>query len=429
MKALVTGGAGFVGSNLIKKLLDKGYEVISLDNYSTGTYDNHVEGCNYQYCDLGKEYVPERWFEGVDVVFHLAAKARIQPSWSRAAEYFRANAMATMKIADICNRKNIFLVYAGSSSHHSGRFKNPYTFSKDIGEDIIAFYYKTMHMTKASIARFYNVYGPNQIEGGEYSTLIGRWMDLYKKGEQFVIYGDGKKTRSFTHVDDVVEGLIGIYEKDLRGEIYELGSPKSYSVNEIAEAFLGKEWKSRVRYEEDKVGEAQDTKVRSKDIDKAKSEIGLEIRNDVLDYIYSFKEAREVIDRLNRLYNNKVSNSFFNNNYDRLTDNEKKVLNDMYGTKDYDNDIDKVYQGIIQEDIIDITTIEDASPKYKHNPTLIDRYVKEVAEEARMTTGSYRNYGKYDSKDKNVSSPTIDEFTDKIRKMREGDGDPFIYWK
>ena len=424
MKALVTGGAGFVGSNLIKKLLDKGYEVISLDNYSTGTFDNHVEGCNYQYCDVGKEYVPERWFEGVDVVFHLAAKARIQPSWKKAPEYFRANAMATMKVADICNRKNIFLVYAGSSSHHSGRFKNPYTFSKDIGEDIITFYMKTMFMAKASIARFYNVYGPNQIEGGEMSTLIGRWIDLYRKNENFTIYGDGTKTRSFTHVDDVVEGLIKIYEKDLRGEIYELGSPKSYSVNEIAEAFLGKEWKSRVRYEDNKVGEAQNTKVDAKSIDKAKSELELEIRNDVLDYIYSFKEAMEIMNRLDRL-----GKKMFNGMEERLTDNERKVLNEMYGAKDIDNDIDKVYQGIIQEDIIDITTIEDNSPKYKHNPTLIDRYVKEVAEEARMTTGSYRNYGKYDSKDSNVAIPHIDEFTDRIRKMREGDDNPFIYWK
>jgi len=398
MKALVTGGAGFVGSNLIKKLLEKGYEVISLDNYTTGTFDNHVEGCNYQYCDLGKEYVPERWFEGVDVVFHLAARARIQPSWKNAVDYFRSNAMATMNVVDICNRKNIFLVYAGSSSHHAGRNKNPYTYSKDIGEDIICFYTSTMQMTKASIARFYNVYGPNQIEGGEFSTLIGRWMDLYKKGEQLVIYGDGTKTRSFTHVDDIVEGLIKIYEKDLRGETYELGSPKSYSVNEIAEAFLGKEWKSRVRYEEDKKGEAQNTKVSNKDINKAKSEIGLEIKNDVLDYIYSFKEAREIIDRLDRLYNNKVSNTIFNNSYDRLTDNEKKVLNDMYGTKDIDNDIDKIYQGIIQEDLPYLTPMND--------------------------------YSKDDSNtDSKAANPAIDEFTDKIRKMRESNENPFVYWK
>ncbi len=428
MKALVTGGAGFVGSNLIKKLLDKGYEVISLDNYSTGTFDNHVEGCNYQYADLGKEYVPERWFEGVDVVFHLAARARIQPSWNKAVDYFRSNAMATMNVADICHKNNIFMVYAGSSSHHSGKFKNPYTFSKDVGEEIIWMYSNTLQGFKASIARFYNVYGPNQIEGGEFSTLIGRWIDLYKKGEKFVIYGDGKKTRSFTHVDDVVEGLIGIYEHNSIGEIYELGSPKSYSVNEIAKAFWGKEWKSRVRYEESKIGEAQDTKVDKIEIDKAKIKIGLEIRNDVLDYIYSFKEAMEVIDRLDRL-----GKKMFNGMEERLTENEKKVLNDMYGTKDVDNDIDKVYQGIVQKELIDITTIEDNSPRfkeiYRESPTLIDRYVKEVAEEARITTGSYRNYGKYDSKDKNVSSPTIDEFTDKIRKMREGDGDPFIFWR
>jgi hypothetical protein len=161
-------------------------------------------------------------------------------------------------------------------------------------------------------------------------------------------------------------------------------------VNEIAEAFLGKEWKSRVRYEGDKKGEAQNTKVSNKDIDKAKSEIGLEIKNDVLDYIYSFISNIE--------YNNNIGNTIFNNSYDRLTDNERKVLNDMYGTKDIDNDIDKVYQGIIQEDLPYLTPMND--------------------------------YSKDDSNtDSKAANPAIDEFTDKIRKMRESNENPFIYWK
>ena len=409
MKAIVTGGAGFVGTNLIKRLLKEGYEVISLDNYSTGTKANHIEdpNCYYFYKDLGSERLTEDIFEGVDVVFHMAARARIQPSWDKPAAYFRDNAMATMDLLEICFKKNIEVVYAGSSSHHSGKYMNPYTFSKDIGEEIVEMYKSTYmgYNAKMTIARFYNVYGPNQIEEGEMSTLIGRWMGLYKKGERFTIYGNGEKRRSFTHVDDIVEGLFRIHKLKLYGEVYELGYEKDYSVNEIAEAFLGEGYRDKVEYQESKKGEAQWTRVSEYDIKKAKSEIGLEIKNDVLDYIYSFVEDQKIKG---------------NTKIDRLSRNEKKVLEDLYGNNkritmrediDLDNDIDKVFRGIIQEDLPSLT--KDTSPK----GDIIN---------ASLSTGSFKDYGTYKEK-----VPDIDAFTDGIRRMREyqEEGrDPFIYW-
>jgi UDP-glucose 4-epimerase len=255
MKILVTGGAGFVGTNLIKRLLKDGHTIVSLDNYSTGLKSNHQPGVLYVECDI-KDIDTERddsYWNGYDIVFHLAAKARIQPSFKNPLDYFETNATTTMKLVEICSNCNIPLVYAGSSSKHSGRFKNPYTFSKDIGEDIIKLYQEHFGL-KASITRFYNVYGPHQLTEGGYTTLIGRWIHNIQNEKQCVIYGDGCKRRDFTHIDDIVDALIRIPQKEAWGYEFELGRGKNYSVNQVAEMF-GIE----PIYEDNKPGEAQTT--------------------------------------------------------------------------------------------------------------------------------------------------------------------------
>ena len=179
MKILVTGGAGFVGTNLIKKLLNDGYEVQSLDNYSTGLKSNEVDGCKYWADDIQNIWTMDTDF---DIVFHMAAIARIQPSFENPEDYIITNFNGTYEVVKFCNNHNIPLIYAGSSSKHSGRFKNPYTFSKDLGEDIIKLYQKHFGL-KATITRFYNVYGPHQLTVGSYTTLIGRCIDFnYEKG-------------------------------------------------------------------------------------------------------------------------------------------------------------------------------------------------------------------------------------------------------
>ena len=210
MLILVTGGAGFVGTNLIKQLLKKGHEVISIDDYSTGKKENHINNKNVQYIqrdilDIDKDL----FIYDVDIIYHLAARARIQPSFEQPLEYIRVNYEGTLNLVQLCINKNLPLIYAGSSSHHSGKFKNPYTFSKDMGEEIIKLYRKHFGL-KSSIVRFYNVYGPHQLTEGAYTTLVGRWMDNIEKDIPCEIYGDGEKRRDFTHVDDIVEGLIQI---------------------------------------------------------------------------------------------------------------------------------------------------------------------------------------------------------------------------
>lgn len=252
MNILVTGGAGFVGTNLIKSLLSEGYTVVSVDNYNTGLKSNHQNGCQYVEFDIRNISDYSAWGD-FDVVYHLAAIARIQPSFQDPENYFTTNANATMKLARYCASKNIPLIYAGSSSHHSGKFKNPYTFSKDIGEEIIELF-QLHYGLKSSIARFYNVYGPHQLKEGGYTTLIGAWEKLIEEDKPLVIYGDGEKRRDFTYVDDIVDALKLILEKQAWGHIFELGRGKNYSINDIAAMF-----NKPVVYKENKPGEAQET--------------------------------------------------------------------------------------------------------------------------------------------------------------------------
>lgn len=239
MKILVTGGAGFIGTNLIKKLLERDHKIVSIDNYSTGLRSNEIKNENviYNESDIRelKNY-SSSYFRNIDIVFHLAAIARIQPSFENPVEYFETNANGTLALANICYQNNIPIIYAGSSSHHSGKYKNPYTFSKDIGEEVLELYSKCYGLEYA-IARFYNVYGPNQLTEGGYTTLIGRWMENIRKDVECEIYGDGEQRRDFTHVEDICEALLKIMDRKAYGNVFELGRGKNISVNEVASMF------------------------------------------------------------------------------------------------------------------------------------------------------------------------------------------------
>ena len=253
MQILVTGGAGFVGTNLIKQLLEKGHSVISIDNYSTGKKENHITGCTYIEGDISQHTNIKKYNKSVDIVFHMAAIARIQPSFERPEDYINTNFNGTFNIVKYCIKNNIPLIYAGSSSHHSGKFKNPYTFSKDMGEEIIQLYQKHFKL-KASIVRFYNVYGPYQLVKGGYTTLIGRWINNIKNGLPCEIYGDGSKRRDFTHVKDIIKGLTAIVDQNAYGYTFEFCKGKNHSVLDVAKMF-----NIDPIFKENKPGEAQET--------------------------------------------------------------------------------------------------------------------------------------------------------------------------
>lgn len=283
MRILVTGGAGFIGTNLIKRLLQEGHEVVSVDNYNTGLRDNHQEGCLYVERDIRNISSYSSW--GLfDIVYHLAAIARIQPSFADPEDYFTTNANATMKLAKYCAENNIPLVYAGSSSHHSGKFKNPYTFSKDIGEEIIQLFQQHYNL-KATVVRFYNVYGPYHLKEGGYTTLIGAWEKKVEESLPLVIYGDGTKRRDFTHVDDIVDGLILVNTKQAWSSTFELGRGQNYSVKEIADAFG-----TEVEYSEDKPGEADITLCT--DV-TAREVLGWNPQKDIINYIKEYLSCKK----------------------------------------------------------------------------------------------------------------------------------------
>ena len=278
-RALVTGGAGFIGTNLIKLLLQNDFDVTSIDNYFTGFESNHIEGATYIKQDL-LTISDFSEYGSFDIIFHLAAIARIQPSFNLPVEYFENNAVATMKIAKFCVDTNTPLVYAGSSSHHSGKFKNPYTFSKDIGEEIIDLFQQHYNLN-ASVARFYNVYGPHHLKEGGYCTVIGKWERAIETKHPIVIYGDGTKRRDFTHVNDIVSPLLSIFKKNAWGHIFELGTGKNYSIQEIANMF---EY-DYIVYDDDKPGEAINTLC---DSTLAKTVLNWECKFNIKDYILNY---------------------------------------------------------------------------------------------------------------------------------------------
>jgi len=234
MKILVTGGNGFIGANLIAALSAKGHEVVSVDDLSTGKEINEVRKAAYLYEDIEKV----SYFDGseVDVVFHLAALSRVQPSFKYPGEYFRVNVKGTEVVADWAKQYNVKMIYAGSSSIHQGSVLSPYA-TKAMGESIVQMYKYSLGLN-AHIARFYNVYGPMEIEEGEFASLFGVWKNAMKNNKPLPIVGDGEQTRDYTFVDDIVDGLIRImdYEGN-ENNVWELGTGFTYTINELAFLF------------------------------------------------------------------------------------------------------------------------------------------------------------------------------------------------
>jgi UDP-glucose 4-epimerase len=253
MKIMVTGGAGFVGTNLIKRLLKDGHEVVSIDNYSTGTEENHQEGCVYHDVDIRDAVDFDFFMEEPDVIYHLAALARIQPSFEFPALTFEMNVLGTMNILEWARTKECKVIYAGSSSHHNGMYENPYTFTKELGEQLCTMYNKVYNVD-TKVCRFYNAYGEYQLLDSDYAAVVGIFVDQHKNNKPLTIVGDGEQRRDFTHIDDIIEGLtLATY---MNSGTYELGSGKNYSINELADMF-GKDYPRE--YIDERPGEARET--------------------------------------------------------------------------------------------------------------------------------------------------------------------------
>ena len=240
MRALVTGGAGFVGTNLILRLLEDGYDVVSIDNYSTGFKKNEQAGCRYWDYDLSSETNPVLEMNEYDVIFHMAALARIQPSIKYPHKTILNNFVSTLNVLEAARKNNTQVIYAGSSTRHHGIFKSPYAWSKLSGEHLCELY-SNVYDLNTSICRFYNVYGKYHIDSGDYATVLAIFERQWLNGETITVTNDGEQRRDFTHIDDIVEALVSIVGKDFRAEDFELGRGVNFSINEIADCF-GKDY-------------------------------------------------------------------------------------------------------------------------------------------------------------------------------------------
>lgn len=276
---LVTGGAGFIGANLIKRLLEDKQKVICFDNYSTGSKSNEQDGCAYFDIDLSVEKEYDNFLDSKpDVIFHLAALARIEPSFTFPCETFEDNVNSTLNILDYARKNNIKVVYAGSSSFHGGVYENPYTYTKWQGEELCKMFTKVYGLNTV-ICRFYNVYGPFQITDGPYSAIVGIFQRQFLDKTPFTITGDGEQRRDFTHVHDIVEGLVKASEHLYSGDTFELGTGINYSINELAKMF-GADYP--INYIAKREGEMLTTLC---DISEAKEKIQYNPKQDLEEYI------------------------------------------------------------------------------------------------------------------------------------------------
>lgn len=281
LKILVTGGAGFVGTNLIK-ILQKTYsnsEIQVIDNYVTGFIRNHQEGVTYHDVDITTEQATSLMISfQPDVIYHLAALARIQPSFKYPTPTFNANVIGTQRVLEYARTNKTPVIYAGSSSTHGGVHKNPYTFSKWLGEELCIMYSKVFDVPTI-ITRFYNVYGEYMIPGDHaYSTVVQIFDEQKLKNTPLTITGDGEQRRDFTHVLDICDALIAcIDHPELRAEFFELGRGENFSINEIAQMY-----NHPITYIPSRLGETKNTLA---DFSKATKILGYKPFRNIKDWI------------------------------------------------------------------------------------------------------------------------------------------------
>lgn len=270
---LVTGGAGFIGSNLVDELMTQGHEVTVIDDMSEGKVshldrwraDKKIEVIRGDIRDF--EFV-RRAADHKDWVFHLAAMSRIQPSITDPVKAFQTNVIGTTNVLEAarqggCKR----FVYSASSSAY-GRNKipcvetmktdclNPYSLSKKTGEEIVELYHQLYGMSTVSL-RYFNVYGPRHQEDGSYATVIAIFRKQKRLNQALTVVGDGSKRRDFTFVSDVVRAnMVAVMNREATG-IYNIGTGTNYSIMDIAKKIAGED--GYITHIDDRLGEAQAT--------------------------------------------------------------------------------------------------------------------------------------------------------------------------
>jgi UDP-glucose 4-epimerase len=254
MKAIVTGGAGFIGSHLVDTLLGEGVSVTVLDNFSTGRPENleHIKDqIKLIECDISKAGIWEKEFDGANWVIHLAALADIVPSINDPEAYFHANVVGTLNVLQASKKYKIKrFIYSASSSCYGipaayptpedtpMEPQYPYALTKRLGEELVIHWAKLYNLSALSL-RFFNVYGPRSRTSGTYGAVFGVFLAQKLAQEPMTIVGDGNQTRDFTYVTDIASALMAALLSSKSAEIYNVGSGATISVNRISELIGG----------------------------------------------------------------------------------------------------------------------------------------------------------------------------------------------
>jgi len=280
--ALVTGGCGFIGSNLVDLLRDREYDVIVVDNLSSGKKEHCRDDVEYHFHDFQDLLTSGAFLaQKIDVIFHLAAEARIQPSFENPLYTCENNSLGTAIICEYARTHGCKVVYAGSSSFYGGVYLNPYSFAKWQGEEVCRMY-SSVYGVNTAIMRFFNVYGPRNPLVGQYTPVVAIFEEQKKTSTPLTIVGDGEQRRDFTHVKDICTGLELASRGDWLAEVFNLGTGTNHSINELAEMF-----EHEVKYIPARPGEARNTLA---DITKTTKLLEWKPTQDIREYIKAFCE-------------------------------------------------------------------------------------------------------------------------------------------
>ena len=256
MKYVVVGGAGFIGSNIVDKLVEQNHEVVIIDNLSTGKMENVNPRASVEYIDICNENECSAMVEimsGADALFLLAAKARVQPSIENPVEYEINNTIGTLNVLKCASDAGVRrVVYSASSSAYGNTEKlpskesdpinplSPYGAQKYYGEVMCKMFSEVYGLETVSL-RYFNIYGERQNVGGAYAMVIGIFVDQLLNGKPMTIRGDGEQRRDFTYVGDVVNAniLASQSEKVGNGEVINIGNGDNRSINDIADMIGG----------------------------------------------------------------------------------------------------------------------------------------------------------------------------------------------
>ena len=239
-KILVTGGAGFIGSHLCERLSqNKSYEIYSLDNYFTGSKNNHVP--NVTYIEGNTSDIASLVTFYPDMVYHIGEYSRVEQSFDDIETVWKFNKDGIFAVLEFVRKAGCKILYAGSSTKFGdgglGKNASPYAWTKASNTELVMNYGDWFKVPYA-ITYFYNVYGPREIQTGKYATLIALFKEKMKNKESLTIVSPGNKKRNFTHIDDIIDGLVLVGENGF-GDEFGIGSPETFTVLEIADMFGG----------------------------------------------------------------------------------------------------------------------------------------------------------------------------------------------